>query len=260
MGLNKNERISFLKISDGKVRMKTTQDDPQAEERFDSINNKYMYERVYSSCEGYLRDIKVQTHDEYGTMYNLIMFDPQDGAKYSLSVSEDSRYFQSLCMLLPNVDFAKSLTVKPFSFKNDKSQNIGLSFEQDGEKVANYYKDWDEKSETSTAKNGLEDFDFSEVKGDKEETKILQMRLRKFLKAELKKQLKRLLEFVQEHSESEIPKENPEVEETETPKKKTSKKEVEEDEAEKPAKKEDKKKSAPAGKEKSGTKKRNSPY
>jgi hypothetical protein len=203
MGLNKNEKLLFLKISDGKIRLKTDKDDPQAEERFDSINNRYMYERVYSSCEGYLRGLNVFTHKEYGTAYSLFLFDPTDGSKYSLSIGEETRYFQSMVMLLPNVDLSKPLVVKPFAFKNDSSTNIGLSFEQDGKKIANYYKDWDEKTKTSTAKNGLEDFDFSEVKGDKEETKILQMQLRKFLKKELKVQLARILEFIEKTPEPE---------------------------------------------------------
>lgn len=197
MGLQKSDKIVFLKISDGKIRQKTTKDDPHAEERFDSINNKFLYERVYTACQGYLIDIKVNTHEEYGTQYNLILFDPADGTKYSLGISEESRYFQSMVMLLPNVDLSKPLTVKPFAFKNNGSSNIGLTFEQDGEKIPNYYKDWNEKKQESKLKNGLEKFDFKSVYGDKEETKIMQMKLRKFLKSELKKQIQRLYDYIE---------------------------------------------------------------
>lgn len=214
MGLDKREKILFLRIADGKIRQKVDENNPNAEERYDEINGKYLYELVYDSCEGYLRDIKVQTHEKYGTSYSIILFDPKDGSKYSLQLSEESRYFQSMVMLLPNVNLELPLIIKPFSFKTENRANIGLSFEQDGKKVLNYYKDWDEESGTSTPKNGLEDFDFSEVQGDKEETKILQMKLRKFLKAELKTQIKRLLEHVEETPENTLREENDEEQET----------------------------------------------
>lgn len=230
MGLNKNAKVVFLRIADGKIRQKTDENNPKAEERYDDINGKYMYELVYDSCEGYVRDIKTQTHEKYGTSYNIILLDPSDGTRYSLQLSEESRYFQSMAMLLPNVDFKIPLLIKPFSFKNENNANIGLSMEQNGVKVENFFKDWDAENEVSTPKNGLEDFDFKEVKGDKEETKILQMKLRKFLKANLKGQIKRMLEVVEELPDedlAQITKDAPE--ETEKEVEETSKKKSEKD-------------------------------
>lgn len=196
MGLEKREKISYLKISDGKIRMKTTSDDPEAEERHDDINNRFMYERVYSSVTGYLRGINVQQHDEYGTAYNLIIFDPENGEKYSVTIAESSRYFQSFVMHLPNIDFSQPVKIKPFSFKKDNRQNLGIAFEQGGEKVKNFYKDYNEKTEKAVPKNGLEDFDFSECE-DKHDMKIMQTKLLKFLTTELKREIKRLLAFTE---------------------------------------------------------------
>lgn len=203
MGLEKHDKLTYLRISDGKIRMKTTKEDPEAEERHDDINNKFLYERVYSSCEGYIRDIQQQVHDEYGTSYNIIIFDPGQGERYSINIAEASRYFQSFVMCLPNIDFAQPIKIKPYSFKKDGRQNIGISFEQNGQKITNFYKKYNPKTEESTPINGLEDFDFSTCE-DKHDTKIMQTKLLKFLVSELKREVKRLLAFVESSSDSSL--------------------------------------------------------
>lgn len=199
MGLQKKEKITYLKISDGKIRMKTTKEDPAAEERYIELNNTFVYERVFTSCSGLIRDIKTQEHEEYGTSYSLILLDTETNEKFSLQMSEASRYFASLVMHLPNIDFSKPVEVRPYSFKADGRSSIGLTFKQQDKKVANFYKDYNEKTNKTTPKNGLEKFDFAEVKNDKEERKILQIKLVKFLKAELKKSVIKLLEYVEAH-------------------------------------------------------------
>lgn len=199
MGLTKKEKITYLKIADGRLRLKTNKDDPQAEERYVEINDKFLYERVFTTCEGFVRGIMVQEHEEYGVSYSLVLYDPATKEKFSLQMGEASRYFASLVMHLPSVDFGKPLEVRPYSFKQDGRSSIGLMFKQNGEKVPNHYKDYDKASNTSTPKNGLEAFDFRAVKDDKEERKILQIQLLKFFKKELKPQVERLLEYVEQN-------------------------------------------------------------
>ena len=199
MGLTKKEKITYLKIADGKLRLKTTKEDPQAEERYVEINDKFLYERVFTTCEGFIRGIIMQEHEEYGVSYSLVLYDPATKEKFSLQMGELSRYFASLVMHLPNVDLAKPIEVKPYSFKVDGRSSIGISFKQDGEKIPNYYKDYDAESNKTTPKNGMEDFDFAKVKNDKDERKILQIKLLKFFKIELKKQVERLLEYVEQN-------------------------------------------------------------
>lgn len=205
MGLQKKDRITYLKATEGKLRRKTEATDPEAEERFVEKTGKTVHERVYTTCEGYLRDIRVQTHEEYGTSYNLILLDPATGEKFSINVGESSRYFQSFVEHLPNIDFSKPLEVRPYSFKTEAGRAIGMSFKQEGEKVENYYKDYDAEKNKSTAKNGLEKFNFKGAKGDKDELKILRLKLIKFLKAELKKQVQRLLEYIEQNPEEPKP-------------------------------------------------------
>lgn len=199
MGLQKRDRMTYLKITDGKIRAKVDKGHPQAEERYVEINDKFVYELVYTECEGMLREIKQQTHEEYGISYNLILVDSKTGEKFSLQVSESSRYFSSFVQFLPSIDFSKPITVKPYSFKKDGRLNIGMVVLQDGEKVENHYKEFNEKTSKTKYKNGLEDFDFSEVKDDNDEKKILRIKLLKFLKSELKEQNQRLMAFVEKH-------------------------------------------------------------
>lgn len=199
MGLIKKDRITYLRISDGKIRAKSVKEDPDAEERFVEIKGIHVYEKVYKSCEGYLIDITVQTHEEYGVTYNLVLFDPFDGMKYSLAIAESSRYFGSLVQHIPNIDFAQKLTVKPYAFTVDGRRNLGISFLQNGVKVENYYREYNEDTETSKSKNGLEKFNFAKVKKSKEDTKIMQMQLLKFLKAELKPYLIKLKKYMEDN-------------------------------------------------------------
>lgn len=201
MGLTKRDKVTYLKCTEGKLRMKTTKEDPEAEARYVEMNGTTLYEKVFTTCEGYVRDIKVQTHEEYGTSYNLMLFDPNEGEMFSINIGEASRYFASFVECLPNIDFSVPLEVRPYMFKQDGKQNIGISFKQRGEKVANAYKDFDEDKKKSVFKGGLEKFNFNKVKGDKEETKILQMKLLKWLRAEMQKELIRLKEHLTENPE-----------------------------------------------------------
>jgi hypothetical protein len=199
MGLTKRDKITYLKIADGKLRRKTTQEDPEAEERYLEKTEKTVYERVYTKVEGYLRDIKMQTHPEYGTSYNFILVDA-DGEKYSVNMNEDSRYFQSFVEHMPNIDFSQPIEIKPFSFVNDGGQqNIGVAIRQGGQKIENYYKTYDEDAKKSIPQNGLEQFNFKKVKGDKDEQKILRIKFMKFLKAEFKREVLRLKEYLEEN-------------------------------------------------------------
>lgn len=195
MALQKRDKISYLRVSDGKIRLKSVKEDKEAEERFVDIKKDYVYERVYTSCEGYLIDITVQTHDEYGTTYNLILFDPADGMKYSLGMAETSRYFSSFAQHMPNIDFSKPVTIKPYSFTMEGRTNIGVSVWQEGVKLENYYRaEFDEKSGTSKPRNGMEKFNFTKAKS-KEDKKILSLQLLKWLKAEMKPYLVKLKEY-----------------------------------------------------------------
>lgn len=190
MALQKSEKIKYARISAGKIRIKTTQEDPDAEERYVEITKETVYEKVYKACEGLLIDIRVQTHEKYGTSYSLILFDTDEGEKYSLQMGEESRYFNSFAMHFPNIDFTRPVKVKPYSMTREGKTNLGLTFEQGGEKVENYYREpYNEKTKTSKPKNGLEKFNFKKVKGSKEDMKIMQMDLLKFLKKEIKPKL-----------------------------------------------------------------------
>lgn len=198
MGLHSRASKLFLRISDGKIRQKSDKEDKLAEERYTEIDKQFHYERVYSDCEGYIRNIAVSTHEEFGTTYNLELLDLSDGQTFSIGISETSRYFQSLACHLPNIDFSKRVVVAPYSFKNNGRAIIGISFKQDGVKVSNYYRKVVDPNSTpplTESCNGLERFDFTS--DDKDERKIEALKQMKFLKKEIKTQIIRLQEFVE---------------------------------------------------------------
>ena len=206
MGLQKKDKKMYLRISDGKIRLKSTKDDKEAEERYTQVDGKFHYERVFTNCEGYIRALNVQTHEEYGTTYNLELFDPSDGTTYSLGMGEESRYFQSLAFMLPNIDLSTPVVVTPYSFKVEGRSNIGVSFKQNGQKISNYYRRViNAKSDPPETEpcNGLENFTF-ETGMDKSDMKIEKLKLLKFLKGEIKKQIIRINEHVEKHPVSEF--------------------------------------------------------
>lgn len=232
MGLEQRDPKVFLRISAGKIRMPSDESDPQAEERYTEIDGKYHYERVFNSCTGYLRKVAINTHEEFGTSYSLELYDPDEMKTFSLSMGEKSRYFQSLCQHFPNFDFSLPLTVKPYQFKSDGKNRIGISFKHGDEKVENYYREVvDESTDPPTVEacNGLEQFTFSD---DKDENQIELLRMMKFLKGELKKGLIELEQFVEDNPlpgkttkpapSADEPEEDDQVEEK--PKKKPAKK------------------------------------
>ena len=92
MGLNKRDKISYLRVSDGKVREKASKDDPEAEERYVDIIKDYVYEKVYNSCEGMFVGLVYNTHEEYGTSISMILYDPETYEKFSIQFNENSRY------------------------------------------------------------------------------------------------------------------------------------------------------------------------
>lgn len=230
MGLTKAEKKQYLNIADGRIRMLTTKDDPEAEERYVESTGKFKYEKVFKDCTGFLRDIKISEHETYGVSYSLDLYDPDIDDTFSLQISENSRYYQSFIQHLPNIDFSKPLTVKPYKVKGEEYNNIGLVFHQNGVKVENYYrKVTDKTTDPPITKpcNGLEKFNFKGLgKRDKD---IEKANLMKFFEKEMKAQIIRLAEYVESNPIKRKAAEDTEEPQDTTPrKKKAAEKEPEE--------------------------------
>lgn len=194
MGLeNRASGMIYLKIADGKLRTKAKANEDKAEFRRVEVQGKVyeMWEHVFTEVTGMIDNIEIKPHETYGDSALITIRDGDE--VYGLTLPEKSGNFRSLCYLLPNIDFSSEVTIKPYAMQVEGKdyKNTGITIYQNGEKVLNYYKDWDEETKTSTLKNGLEEFDFQAVKGNKSKTKILQIQVLEFLTESLKKQIDR---------------------------------------------------------------------
>jgi len=198
MGLGTNEDITYLNVSDGKLRQRVDANTEGAKNRSGSVNGKdySVWELVYPSVDGYIKSIAYREHDTYGNSWNVKLQD-SNGEIFMVSLKEKSNYFQRFAELLPNIDFSKPVVLKPYSIpiKGKEYKNQGLTVEQGGSKLASYYKTWDSKTEKTTLKNGMEDFNFAKADG-KDERDILKIKLIKFLRAETDKQIERLVDYL----------------------------------------------------------------
>ena len=198
--LEQSEKCLYLRVAEGKLRIKCNETTPGAVSRTykDKDNTeKTIWELVYTAVSGKIVNIIQRDHPEYGTSFNLVLKDGED--KYSIQMGDKSNYFSTFVMALPNIDLSKPVKIKPYSIKNDNGyDNQGFVIYQDEKKIENYYKNYDETTKRSTPKNGLEQFDFTSVKKnkkgqyDKDEMAIMRIKVTKFLKEELEKQLPRL--------------------------------------------------------------------
>lgn len=186
----------------------------------------------YGDLTGKVISLAFRTHAEYGESINVTFL--ADGEKYTVSISTNNRYSQDMMKALLVMDLEKSITVKPYDFiGSDKRRAQGISFKQDGEKLAlkvevpeEYTKDeaWFKNSDKKQIKRFFEDLNewyVSEVE-EKVVTKI-------------KPHVDEAKE-VREESQTEQPKTSTKTVEEEKPKaEKTEEKEVAKEESTKPS-------------------------
>lgn len=206
MGLEKGGRtgVQYLKVSDGKLRIKSNEEDPEAEKRVVEVNGEkhILYEKTYSRVSGFITEIQLQEHDQYGTSLNVIVED-EDGGAFQLQMAEKSRYFQHFAMMLPNIDFLEEIIFQPYSFTPQGSQykTQGVKLTQNGKKVPNYYKTWDADNKVNILSNGMEDYDFAACK-TKKQKEILKIKLISFLEGEIEKQIERIKEVLKKFEDN----------------------------------------------------------
>lgn len=130
-----SRKVEFFQIKLGKVRQKSNENDKEATYRewIDKDNKKHdMYERVYASISGYLTKVTTKIN-EFGEQFNFY-FDWLDEKEPILIVSLPSgdKYLRDILKKLPNVDFSKPVTFKPFLSENKETKKvkIGVSISQ----------------------------------------------------------------------------------------------------------------------------------
>ena len=89
----------------------------------------------YADLTGLVSKVEFRTHPQYGENVNVTI--AANGEDFILSVSTNNRYSQDLMKALLSADLSLPLFVKPYDFVGkDKKRAMGISFRQNGEKIA----------------------------------------------------------------------------------------------------------------------------
>ena len=221
---------NYLKVADGRFRLPSTEDDPEASKRTVNTDDgeRTMYEKVYDEVDGFIKGIFVKDHDDYGTQYSVKVTD-EEGETFNIQMNEESRYFESFAQIIPEINLDEPVLFKAYSMPIDGKtyRNVGLTLYQDvdgkWEKVPNHFKTYSEKTGKNKLKNGMEKFDFSKLETKKAKKKM-KLDLLDFLSDNLKPIMEELKEKYEEEEEKDKKKDKKKVKEEKPADKKKKKK------------------------------------
>jgi len=143
MGLLEREetrRLLYV-LSDGKLREQVPEGTEGATLRVvkdDAGNVKAeKWEVVYPGIKGFITGVTLY-EGEYGTNVNIAIKDSND-EEFTLSLKANSKFGEDFLHKLPNVDFTKEITIKPYDFEKDGRRNSGVSLTQNDVKLNNAF-------------------------------------------------------------------------------------------------------------------------
>ena len=90
----------------------------------------------YDSLAGNVVGVEFADHEQYGESVRVTV--DSKGEVFIVSIGTNNRYSQDMLKVLLKMDFSKPILMKPYDFQ-DKVKNKrvqGISFKQDGEKIA----------------------------------------------------------------------------------------------------------------------------
>jgi hypothetical protein len=128
-------------LADGKLREQVEEGTDGAKLRVvkddDGVEKSRKWELTYPGITGFITG--VTTYDgDYGTNINILIKDAND-KEFKLSLSAKSKYGEDFLHKLPNVDFTKEISIKPYNFEDDKRKITGVTLTQDNEKITNAF-------------------------------------------------------------------------------------------------------------------------
>ena len=189
MGLHEGENKKYLNISLGKIRQKSNKDDEKAVVRENAQGNE-VWERVYYSVTGILKNLTFYEHDEFGKSWTIHLEDGDDN--FAIQVKEDSKYCIDLLKKIPNMNLGEMYRFTPYDFEKLGKRKAGMSinkFSGDGkeEKISSYYQEFTKKQNGAWDVKNIHQFpNFEGDSKDKDEIKVYYIKVAKFLRNQTK--------------------------------------------------------------------------
>jgi len=166
-GVQRSTTGTYLKVVAGNIVEEVEEGTEGARKRaWEAAGKKGVkFELVYSAWEGVIENIEIKEM-EFGKICNIKFADA------IISLNTESRYFQDFACKVFNADLSKSVIFHPYDIEDDKGHKTGVSFQQNGKKLSNYFYDFKKKErlhdfpapdETQTVKKGYWKFYFASV-------------------------------------------------------------------------------------------------
>lgn len=134
MGLLPQEekrRVLYV-LADGLLREQVDETAEGAKERIikndDGTEKMRKWEYIYPGITGYITGVTTRDGD-YGTSL-LISIKDENEEEFTLALQAKSKYGEDFLHKLPNVDFTKEITIKPFNFTDGERKVTGVTLTQ----------------------------------------------------------------------------------------------------------------------------------
>lgn len=188
MGVKKRSRNVYYQISNGKVRRRVKNATGETETREVEIpgtnDTVVKHELVYDLIEGYITAVFVNTTNKYNDTLEITVEDSTD--TFIVTCVWPGPYAKRIVQRLPNVDFHKPVEIIPYDFKNaDNKQYVGANVFQESIKIPSFYIEVDGEGKFLGWKHGYPFYDTELIGDDKDEKKLYNLQLSKFLKQEI---------------------------------------------------------------------------
>lgn len=181
------EKNLYYTIVGGSFRVQVSPEHPEAVRRdwtsADGSKSGTKYERIVKSLIGYIEDIQFRD-GEYGMQMYIALDENKDGWKPVIALSTASREAEDLMRKLPNVDFTKEVSLRPFNFEGTGGDEVrGMEVLQPDAnsnfevKIKNHFRDAEKKENI----NGMPSPEGETSDYSKDDWKLYFLTVRKFL-------------------------------------------------------------------------------
>lgn len=154
MALGNNSNAIFLSIADGKIVRRVQEPTNNSRTRV-TKTGKTVHEELYNYVEGYITDIRVREHQEFGKFWAVQLADGDQA--YQVEMKYSSGYASSFLKALPNVDLNCKVKLSPKQTIEGDKKKTTLFVNQMGTAVKHFY--------TKDNPNGLPRLQQVKVKG-----------------------------------------------------------------------------------------------